>query len=333
MEVSCHLLGYGWTYDQVISGWQEIEELGFDACYAPDDISVHHMDAVPHSDVGENVFETWTILSAVAGETKRMRIGSLVSPCGRRHPVMLAKMTSAVDVISGGRLTLGMGTGNSPDQYHSMGIPFPGPVERTAMLGEELHIIRSLWTQARTTFRGRYYTIENAVNSPKPVQQPHPEILVALKSRRYVPSIAAEYADRVNILGADDSGVMATVHAFEEACMERGRDSDKIIKSRIACVVFTDGEVERKDTRMAIRERAIEIGFDPDELVEDLEKYLLPYGGPASGCAEALKKRTADLGFQEIVIVIDVWGLNSYERTMSGFRTFAREVMPQLRDC
>ena len=332
MEVACHLVGSGWTYDQLKSAWQEIEELGFDSCYTGDDIFTHHMDGIPHPDADGFVFETWTVLTAMAATTDRMRIGPLVSPCGRRHPVLLAKMSSAVDIISSGRLTLGMGAGNSPAQYRSMGIPFLKPAERTVRLREELHVIRSMWTQERTTFLGEYYQVEDAINSPKPVQQPHPEILVAYQGKKYLPGVAAEFADRVNLLGADDSRVMMAMDALEEKCREQGRDFGRIVKGRIACIVFTDEEVQPQDIHRAIRQRAIEISFDPDELVEELEEYLLPYVGPASGCAEALKKRTADLGFQEIVITIDNWGLNSYDRTIEGFRKFAKEVMPKLRE-
>lgn len=334
MEVSTLLVGWGWTYDQLRSGWIEIEELGFDACYMGDDVFVHHMDAhdAPQADAGESVYEAWTMLSAMAATTQRIRIGSLVSPCGRRHPVLFAKMTTMVDIISGGRLSLGMGAGNSPDQFGAMGIPFRSAVERTKMLAEELHIIRSLWVEGVATFEGEYYSVNGAINSPKPIQAPHPEIHIAFKSPKYTTGIAAEFADRVNILGADDSKVLEAIDALARHCRDLGRDIDEIQKGRIASLIFTEESVYPRDVPKVIRERAGTIGQDPDELIAEHEKYVISYVGTEADCAEALRRRTIDMGIREVVICIDTFGINSYERTMAGLRNFAEIALPQLRD-
>jgi len=332
MEISTLLVGWGWTYDQLKSGWQEIEDLGFDACYVGDDMFIHHMEQgdSPPTDAEEAVFETWTILAAMAATTNRMRIGSLVSPCGRRHPALFAKMTTVVDIISGGRLSLGMGAGNSPDQFRSMGIPFGTARERTDMLEEELEIIKSLWTQGRATFQGKYYNVSEAVNSPGPIQKPHPEIHIAFRSPNFVPPIAARFADRVNLPGADDDGIVRAMDALEKHCLEQGRDYGRIIKGRLASIIFTESEVGPKDRLDVIRERAVEIGVDADELVEEHDKYVISYVGPASGCAEALVKQTVDLGVNEVVFCIDTFTFSNYERTMAGLRSFAKDVMPRL---
>jgi alkanesulfonate monooxygenase SsuD/methylene tetrahydromethanopterin reductase-like flavin-dependent oxidoreductase (luciferase family) len=334
MEVSTLLVGWGWTYDQLRAGWQEIEQLGFDACYVGDDLFTHHMDAKdePQADAEDSVYETWTILSAMAATTRRMRIGSLVSPCNRRHPVLFAKMTTMVDIISGGRLSLGMGAGNAPDQYRSMGIPFKTPAERTAMLREELQIIKALWTEGRASFQGEYYSVMDAINSPKPIQQPHPEIHIAFKSKKHLPKIAAEFADRVNLMGAADSGILAAMSALREHCMEQGRDFNQIKLGRLASLVFTGEAVAPEDVHRALRERAALIHRDVDELIEEHEKYVISYVGPVAGCADSVRRRTADLGISEVVVCIDTFGTNSYERTMAGLRSFADIAIPQLRE-
>ena len=114
-----------WTYEQLRAGWQEIEALGFDACYMGDDLFPHHFDDDPaNAEAQVEVYDPWTVMAVMAETTERMRIGSLVSPAGRRHPVLFAKMTSIVDVISNGRLSVGLGSGNAPDQAHALGEPY-----------------------------------------------------------------------------------------------------------------------------------------------------------------------------------------------------------------
>jgi hypothetical protein len=125
LHLSVLLVGWGWTWEQMRDGAQEIEALGFDAIYIGDDL-------FPHPDVDTTVFDPWTVLPALAVSTSHVRLGSLVSPVGRRHPGLFAKITSGTDEISGGRLIVGMGAGNMPEQQASLDQPFAGPDERRA---------------------------------------------------------------------------------------------------------------------------------------------------------------------------------------------------------
>lgn len=322
MEVATLLIGWGWSYDELRRGWSEIEALGYDTCYMGDDL-------FPHPKVDLSVYDPWTILPAMAATTTRMRIGSLVSPAGRRHPGVFAKTTSITDVISGGRLIVGMGAGNAPEQQRSVGQPYPGPAERTQMLREELAILRSMWTNPRTSFAGSFYDVTDAINEPKPGSLP--EILVALKNKTHLPSVAAEFADRVNALGADDCEVAELIAVITQKCRERKRNASDITFSRPASVVFTDDAVPPDDVDRVLEERAALIGANPVEMTFEHRLWVLSYVGPPQGCAEAITKRTLDLGFNEIVICIDTIGANAYERTMCGLRTFAQQVMPALQ--
>jgi hypothetical protein len=119
--------------------------------------------------------------------------------------------------------------------------------------------------------------------------------------------------------------------ALERECLKQGRDYDRIIKGRLASIIFTEDVVHPGDRHQVIREKALEIGADTDELIAEHEVYVFSYVGPVSGCAEALLERNVDLGIQEIVMCIDTFNINSYERTMEGLRAFAREVIPDLR--
>ena len=333
MEISTLMVGWGWSYDQLKAGWQEIEQLGYDACYMGDDLFPHYFDDDPaNAQAQVEVYDPWTVMPAMAETTKRMRIGSLVSPCGRRHPALFAKITTLVDIISEGRLTVSMGAGNAPDQTRAVGESYLNGTERAAKLEEEIRILNSLWTEERTTFEGRYYNVRNLVNFPKPVHRPGPELQIAFKSKKFLTRLAAEFADRVNLLGTDDEQVMEAMSALKAHCEDLGRNYDEIIKGRLSAILFTEKEVGPGELDNVLEEHAAQINYNPDELKREHKGFVLSYVGPVNACAAALRKRTVDIGVTELVICPDTIGENSYERTMEGLRIFAREVMPKLKD-
>jgi alkanesulfonate monooxygenase SsuD/methylene tetrahydromethanopterin reductase-like flavin-dependent oxidoreductase (luciferase family) len=323
VDVAVLLVGWGWTYDQIRTGWMQVEELDYDICYLGDDLFAHQDDA----DVA--VFEPWTLLPAMAATTKRMRIGSLVSPVGRRHPGLFAKMTTNVDLISGGRLIVGRGLGNAPEQQASLGQPYPPPSERTAMLREELVIMRSLWTEGRCTFEGEHYDLTNALCNPRPISEPHPEVLLAFASPKFLPPLAAEFATRVNLLGADDEKVKRALRALAESCESLGRDPAELVAGRLASIVLTEEEVPPEARDEALAARARQIGVEPDRLISEHNR-VLSYVGPPGRCADDLRARTVDLGVDELVLCIDTIDMNGFEPFMKGLEIFAREVLPQL---
>ena len=325
MEVSTMLVGWGWTFDQIIAGWKETEALGFDAGYMGDDLFPHAFD---EADFDAACFDPWTVLPAIAVSTSRMRIGTTVTPSGRRHPGLFAKMTSLVDVMSNGRLTVGMGAGNAPAQQKSLGQPFLTPAERVQMLVEELSILRAMWTEDRATFKGRYFQIEDAINVPKPVRKPHPEILLGFKSAKAMAPHVANFADRANVFAGDDLSLEKILTAVRAQCALIDRRFGDIVFSRCASLIFTTGPVDNVEA--AIAARAQEIGMAPDLLLAE-HKAVLSYVGPPEECAPFLLAKTEKLGIHEVVILIDTIDKNSYERTMAGLRTFARLVLPALK--
>ena len=332
MEISTLLVGWSWTYDQLKAGWQEIESLDFDACYMGDDLFPHYFDDDPANAQGQvEVYDPWTILPLMAETTDRMRIGSLVSPAGRRHPALFAKMTSIVDIISNGRLTVGMGAGNSPDQRAALNEPNLKGVERATKLEEEIRILVSLWANERSSFAGEYYTVNKMVNCPKPVSKPRPEILIAFKSKKFLTRLSAEFADRVNLIGADDKTAMEALDTLKEHCKDMGRDYDQIRKGRLCSITFTEEEVGPDELNNVLEQRAIQLDINPEDIISEHRDHVLSYVGPPGGCVEALRKRTADMGIDELVMCSDTISENSYENTMEGLRFFAREVMPELK--
>ena len=327
MEVSAFLYGWDWSIDDIKAGFIETEELGFDGNYLADDLFPHP----PHEDA--TVVEPWSVLPILADITGKMRIGTLVTCAGRRHPALLAKMAACVDQSSHGRLMVGMGSGNIPEQFGSWGKTYMKAPVRSKMLREELEVMRLLWTEKRANFEGEYYTLKDAICSPKPVQKPYPEILIGLGNKTPLPPVAAEYADRVNILRGPDSIVREILDTLEEECKKIGRDFNSIKKQRIVAVTLTSDENLIGNFEAVCEQRARLYGTSGNHLINEFFNDRLPtYVGPAEGCAEALKKRSADVGFDEIVVVIGAMGfLNSFEEEMSGLREFARDVLPDLK--
>ncbi len=156
---------FGYTYEEVLDTGRACEEFGFTTLHISDHLMLN-ADAV---DIP--CLECWILLSALAVDLAKVRIGPLVSATSYRSPSLLAKMAASLDVISNGRLEFGLGAGWKEVEYNAYGYPFPSARERVDRMGEALQIIRRMWTEDRASFAGRYYTIEDAVCAPKPVQE------------------------------------------------------------------------------------------------------------------------------------------------------------------
>ena len=321
MLTSVLLVGWGWTAGEYLDAVAEIESLGFHAVYIGDDLFAHQADV----DVG--TFEPWTMLPAMAMRTRRLLLGSLVSPAGRRHPGLFAKITATADLISNGRLIVGMGTGNAPEQQRSLGQKFPAPRRRVAMLSEELEILRSMWTRPRTDFEGEFYSITGGVCEPKPHRPTGPEILIAAQGPAMV-RLAARHADRVNLLSADNAGAVEIAEAIRLGADEHGRIGSDIVMSRLCTVLLTDHPVGGDDERhAAIDSRASEIGMDPAVLRHEIDHWLHSYVGPVDGLRQWMHDSTESLGLDEMVICIDTVDTVDFHHTMTGLRLVAAAVI------
>lgn len=157
--------------------WRTADRLGFEAVWDYD----HFYGPQEHT---APTHEGWTTLAAMAAVTKRARVGCLVSSVTYRNPAVLAKMAVTVDHISGGRLNFGIGAGWHEAEHCGYGIDFPVPGARVSMVDEALTLIRRLWTEESVTFEGQFFALVDALCEPKPLQRPHPPIVMAARSRR-----------------------------------------------------------------------------------------------------------------------------------------------------
>jgi len=205
----------------------QCERLGFDSIWIYD-----HFITLPATT--EACFESWTTLSALATMTKNLGLGQLVTCNSYRHPSVLAKMGATLDVISNGRLNLGIGAGWYKLEYDAYGIPYPKDSMRIAQLREAVQIIKKMWTEDKPSFHGQYYTIDEAINSPKPVQKPYPPILIGGEGRKLTLRVVAELADRCNFGGPiTPQRYKELLEVLDEHCRAVGRRIDKIQKTLI----------------------------------------------------------------------------------------------------
>ncbi|MFW6090460.1 MAG: LLM class F420-dependent oxidoreductase [Actinomycetota bacterium] len=204
--------------DEYRTVWRVADEAGFD--------SVWNMDhfATLGGDPNGDIFEAWTLLAAMAEATSRVRIGCMVTGNTYRHPGVLAKMAVTVDHLSGGRLEFGLGAAWAENEHTMLGLEFGTVGDRMDRLDEACRIIRSLWTEPRTTFEGRHYRIADAVAEPKPVQRPHPPIWIGATGRRRALRITAEHADVWNAPGGSPEEVAQLSQVLDGHCAEIGRD-------------------------------------------------------------------------------------------------------------
>jgi alkanesulfonate monooxygenase SsuD/methylene tetrahydromethanopterin reductase-like flavin-dependent oxidoreductase (luciferase family) len=183
------------------------------------------------------IFEGWTLLSALAAQTERLRLGLLVTSNRFRPPAMLAKIAATVDVVSGGRLDFGIGAGSRPDlpvarrEYEAHGLPFHDSAHAVGSLAEACTVIRRLWTEAEPfDFDGTYLHLTGAFCNPKPVQRPHPPILIGGRSTATL-RVVAEHADLWNIPGGDIDDATRRGALLDRFCAEIGRDPASITRS------------------------------------------------------------------------------------------------------
>jgi alkanesulfonate monooxygenase SsuD/methylene tetrahydromethanopterin reductase-like flavin-dependent oxidoreductase (luciferase family) len=214
------------SYADYLKNWLHCEELGYDVAYVTDHFSFYSPETGPSS-----VFESTTLVAALAAQTSRMRCGIMVAGNTFRNPGILAKIAVTLDHVSSGRLELGMGSGHTQFEHEQYNVPFYTQGRRIRMLGESAKIVRSLLVNERTTFVGDYYTLRDAFCEPKPLQRPLP-ILIGGIGEELSMRVVAESADIWNNWTSPDLDTYRQkLAALRRHCGVVGRDPDDIRKS------------------------------------------------------------------------------------------------------
>jgi alkanesulfonate monooxygenase SsuD/methylene tetrahydromethanopterin reductase-like flavin-dependent oxidoreductase (luciferase family) len=241
----------GLGYDEILRVWREADEVAvFEHAWLWD-----HM--VPlRGDANLATLEAWTLLSALAAQTTRLRLGVIVTSNRLRHPALLAKMAATVDIISGGRLDFGIGAGGSrvPDpqvlafvhrEYDAYGVDVVAPSEALAALDEACTIAKRMWSETEPfDFDGRCYRLKGAICEPKPVQQPHPPILIGAGGERIALRVVAQHADIWNCPTSSIDEFRHKSATLDEHCRAIGRDPSEIVRS-VQVLVSSEAQPER----------------------------------------------------------------------------------------
>jgi F420-dependent oxidoreductase-like protein len=223
----------GTTWDEILTLWRHADQTGWDAACVTDHFMPNTADRVG------DTLECWTALAALAGLTTRLRVGTIVSGNTYRHPALLAKMATNVDIISRGRLICGVGAGWQENEHRAYGMDFYTTRERLARLDEACHVMKALWTQAKADYKGKYYQLDGAPLMPKPVQKPYPELMIGGGGEKVTLRIAARHADHWNVWG----GPATLAHKggiLDQHCATEKRDPKSILRSAVMVLGFAD---------------------------------------------------------------------------------------------
>nr|BBH87535.1 LLM class F420-dependent oxidoreductase [Thermosporothrix sp. COM3] len=178
------------------------------------------------------MLEGWSALAFAAGRTNRIKLGTLVTGITYRHPGVLVKTATTLDVLSHGRAYFGIGAAWNEEEHRGLGIPFPSLAERFERLEETLQIAQQMWKGDESPFQGKYYTLERPLNSPQAVQKPHPPIMIGGSGERKTLRLVAQYGDACNIFGAlGVEGIRGKLEVLREHCERLGRPYEEIEKT------------------------------------------------------------------------------------------------------
>ena len=271
--------------------------------------------------------ECFTTLSAIAALTKRVRIAPAMAAMSFRNPALLAKMASTLDVLSHGRLILGVGAGWMRDEYHAHDYPYPTNRQRLAQFAEALKLIKAMWTQETPTYHGPFFKIEKAYNRPRPVQQPHPPIMIGGGGRKLL-EISAVEADIANFIAPITRGIFSA-EAMVKFDKPRLKEKIALLNELAAAAGRAPGSIEisgfcsltvlasQPESDAAAAATAKAMGFPNLEAVKQSPAMLL--GTPAELKRE-IRSRVEEFGMTYFIM----------GGAPAALELFAREVMPEF---
>ncbi len=264
---------------------QIADSLSFDSIYTYDHLVPHYSD-----NTDKNILECLIMLSALAAITKRVKIGQIVLCNSYRNPSLLAKMLSTLDIISNGRLELGIGAGWYEQEYTAYGYHYPPNMARIKQLDESLSIIKSMWTEQQTSFEGQFYSVKSAKCNPKPIQKPHPTVMIGGSGEKYLLKVVAKHADRYNLFFGSPKEMERKIKILKEYRQkgfgqEKYKDKEIQYSVVLPCLIReSDEEVKqilyqfkRKDKTMEEYTKYLANGITigtPDKILKGINEYM-----------------------------------------------------------
>jgi F420-dependent oxidoreductase-like protein len=268
------------TFDDMLAVWRAADQIDlFESAWTFD-----HFYPI-FSDSTGPCLEGWTVTTALAQATTRIRVGVLVTGIVYRHPAVLAKMAATVDIISGGRLELGLGAAWNEEECHAYGIELGSLRQRFDRFDEALEVMVGLLTRTTTTFKGEYFTLDEARCEPKSVQQPHPPICIGGGGERRTLRSVARYAQHWNWLGGPVDQWVAKRDVLHQRCAEVGRDPGEIMTSSHLRFNPSAGVQALAEEAAAFGEAGLDLGIvylptpHTPAVLEPIAEALAPLGG------------------------------------------------------
>ncbi|MGA2490411.1 MAG: TIGR03560 family F420-dependent LLM class oxidoreductase [Anaerolineales bacterium] len=267
-----------------------------------------HLIQIPNVGAEDEPFmEGWSTLSALAAVTSKIRLATLVTSVAYRNPAHLAKIAAGVDIISRGRLTFGIGAGWHMPEYQQYGWKFPEkPAIRIAQMEEAIQIALKMWSELRATFHGKYFHLNEAILEPKPVQKPHPPILIGGSGEQLTLRAVARWADACNLFG-DPATFKSKLDVLRGHCDKVGRDFNTIERTNLSLML-----IARDETALKAKKERMKL---PD-----------PFRGYALTTAQVIDVVG---GYQEAGLQMLI--LHSYKNDVETLELFAADVMPKFR--
>lgn len=264
----------GATYDDLLRVARATEELGFGAFFRSDHFLTMGGDGLP------GPTDAWATLAALARETSTLRLGTLVTPATFRLPGPLAITVAQIDAMSDGRVELGLGAGWYEAEHTAYGIPFPAVRERFDRLAEQLAIVRGLWTTNEGeafSFAGEHYQLVDSPALPRPVQAPHPPIIVGGTGTRRTPALAAQYATEYNVGFQRPEPTAEAFDRVRAACAEVRRDPVPVLSvAQVVCCGRDEAEVARRAAALGRKPEELRrngLAGSPAELIDKLGRF------------------------------------------------------------
>ena len=287
------------------------EQLGYDTLWVPD-----------HFVLGDAMYECWTLLSAIAAITQKIRIGPLLLCYSHRNPSLVAKMAATLDVISGGRLNFGLGAGWNKTEQLAYGLPWHDePTRRIQGMIEAIEIAKALWTEEHVTYQGTSYSTNEAVCNPKPVQKPHPPIWMGGGGEKLLLRAVANYADAWNVPSLPAEEYARKLRVLKEHCVREGREFERIEKSMESRIMVTNDPWEFEKIRKWL---AFYSGYMRNDYTPQTDAIMNTY---IIGNSETCRKRIQEYqraGVQHLTLyLLDFPSTRTLE-------ILAREVIPSF---
>ena len=319
----------GWRLDlvgiPVENHWQAMRDLAQHADAGPwDSLWVYdHFHTVPMP-TDEATHEAWTLMAAFAATTERIKLGQMCTAMSYRNPAYLAKVAATTDIISGGRVQMGIGGGWYEHEWRAYGYGFPSAGVRLARLDEGVQIMRDAWRDGRVTFEGKHYQVDGAIVQPKPLQQNGIPLWIAGGGEKVTLKIAAKYAQYTNF-SADPDEFTRKSEILAGHCREVGTDYDAIVRSANVNAIVGSSDADFADRAARIRARLAGVCGDA---AADAMMAMNDNPGNATGTPERVIERMTKLRDLGCEYVICYFPEAAHDR--SGIELFEREVIPAL---